>query len=59
MKRIVLVAAVAMLALASCKKDYVCTVAGVEVPYKNLSKSDAETLQTACEAGGVGTWSTK
>lgn len=63
MKRIVLVAAVAMLSLASCKKDYVCTVSllgtSVETDFPGLNKSDADEAKIACETGGLGVWSTK
>ena len=62
MKRIVLVAAVAMLSLASCKKDYVCsiTVLGTTTDTEDpgLNKSDAEDVEAACKLVG-GTWSTK
>lgn len=47
---------------ASCTKDYVCTVGSgsqeTSVPYNNLKKDEAETLQAGCEFGG-GTWSVK
>lgn len=55
-------AAVAVLALASCKKDYVCKVEAfgisVEQEYPGLNKDDAKTAENSCKAGG-GTWSTK
>lgn len=48
--------------LASCKKDYTCTVSvlGIEstVEYNDLDKDEAEAAETACTAAG-GTWATK
>lgn len=62
MKKVILVSAVALLALASCKKDYVCTydVFGIEtsIDYPNLEKDLVDDVETTCEAIG-GTWSTK
>jgi len=65
MKKVLGVAAVAVLgvvALASCKKDYTCsvTVSGMttSVEYPGLSKSEAESAESACKSGG-GTWSAK
>ncbi|GAA0876647.1 hypothetical protein GCM10009118_30570 [Wandonia haliotis] len=55
-------AAVAMLSLASCKKDYVCTweADGVSLSqdYPGLDKDAAEATETTCKNAG-GTWSTK
>lgn len=60
MKKIILVAAVGMLALVSCKKDYSCDceTAGISTPVeiKNSSKSDAtdacDKLNTAALVAG-------
>lgn len=58
----VLFAAVAVLALASCKKTYTCTVKSGDVSstveYPDLNKAEAETAESACKSIG-GTWSTK
>lgn len=55
-------AAVAMLSLASCKKDYVCTweAGGTSLTqdYPGLDKTAAEAAETNCKNIG-GTWSTK
>ncbi len=58
MKKIILVGAVALLGLASCKKDYTCectaTVDGYSASASttlNATKSDAT---EACEAGTAG-----
>ena len=65
MKKVLGVAAIAVLgvvALASCKKDYTCsvTIDGVtaSADYPGLSKSEAAATETTCKAGG-GTWSAK
>jgi hypothetical protein len=63
MKRVVLVAAVAMLSLASCKKDYVCTIdlpifGEVETDYKDLTSSEAKDGKSDCESVS-GVWSVK
>ena len=58
MKKIVLVAAVACLALSSCKKDYTCTCKDQDTPpfddvvitYTNVKKKDA---QNACNAANT------
>jgi hypothetical protein len=65
-KSIFVVAGVAMLALASCKKDYTCectvTTMGIAVPtlpaeFKDVKKKDAEeacdALQTTYTVGGA------
>ncbi len=53
MKRVVLVAAVAMLALASCKKTYVCKykvgTLDQEITYKDVKKSGKAAVETACD----------
>ena len=59
MKKVLLVAAVAMLALASCKKDYTCDCGIISQDYNGLNKDDAATLQTSCETGNICTWSVK
>ena len=65
MKKLVLFASAAMIVLsvASCKKDYTCTctVFGITVSqdYNDLKKKDAETLEASCTAGGYCTWATK
>lgn len=55
-------AAVAVLALASCKKDYTCKieVAGISTSqdYEGLDKDEAKSAESACELAG-GKWSTK
>jgi hypothetical protein len=60
MKKVFLASAFAVLgiiALSSCKKDYTCTPLGstTGITYPDLSKSEAETVETACKFGG-GTW---
>ena len=55
MKKVILVAALSMLALASCKKDYVCTYtdgSGDEqtFDYPNLSKTGKEAAEVSCDA---------
>jgi len=61
MKKIILFSAVSLLALASCKKDYTCTVdiLGTEVvtDYPGLTKDQAEKNKEACEV--IGTWAVK
>jgi len=64
-KSIFVFAGVAMLALASCKKDYTCectvTANGISIPYtaefKDAKKKDAkeacDALQTTYSAGGA------
>ena len=56
----VLFAALAVLALASCKKEYTCTISGVSVTYSEENYTDAQidAIKTSCELGG-GTWKTK
>lgn len=65
MKKVLGVAAFAvlgMVALSSCKKDYVCkwTAGGAEYSqdYPGLDKSAADAAETNCKNIG-GTWSTK
>ncbi|MFD1553919.1 hypothetical protein DNU06_14055 [Putridiphycobacter roseus] len=54
MKKVILIAAVSMLALASCKKDYTCecTIDSEVYTYelKDVKKSDAK---DACDAVGA------
>jgi len=61
MKKVVLVAAVAMLSLASCKKDYTCectTASGIKTStvFKDAKSSEAEdacsTLSTLSSISG-------
>lgn len=55
MKKVIAFAAVAMVALASCKKDYTCTCTydlmgesmSVDAPLNDMKKKDAE---EACDA---------
>jgi hypothetical protein len=58
--------AIGILALtcASCKKDYACTcyagtVLETTVDYSGLSKSEAETAETACALNSACTWEAK
>ncbi|HPH83318.1 MAG TPA: hypothetical protein PL185_12130 [Flavobacteriales bacterium] len=59
----VLVAVAVVAFFASCKKDYTCTceVLGVKtsVDYNGLSKSEAETAETACTSSSICTWAEK
>ncbi|MGV6861400.1 MAG: hypothetical protein ACWA41_06490 [Putridiphycobacter sp.] len=59
MKKVLLVSAFAVLALASCEKDYSCTVTvfGSEIKsdYNNLNKEEAADQKEACESVG-GEW---
>jgi len=61
-KFVLAVAAVAMISLASCKKDYVCTwKVGDNTytqDYPGLKKDAAKAAETNCKNVG-GTWSTK
>lgn len=54
MKKVILVAAVSMMALASCKKDYTCTCTtlGIDtaIPLNDYKKADA---QDACDASST------
>ncbi len=65
MKKAILCAAVGMLALASCKKDYTCTyentVLGSEtvINYNNLSKDEADELEDTCKDNFDGKWAVK
>ncbi|MBX3163940.1 MAG: hypothetical protein KF900_05625 [Bacteroidetes bacterium] len=54
MKKIVMIAAVVALSMASCKKDYTCECSGGSIPaglakieYKKVKKKDA---QSSCDA---------
>ncbi len=59
MKKIILVAAVGMLALVSCKKNYTCDCTSItDIDYK-LNKADAETTKKACETIPTCKWVTK
>ena len=53
MKKVILVSAVALMALASCKKDYVCTYDTIlgeyEVEWLDLDKDGKEAAETACD----------
>ena len=53
-------AALLVFGMSSCSKDYTCDceVFGIttSTPFNDLSKSDAETLQSQCEVGGICTW---
>lgn len=56
--------AVAVVALfASCKKDYTCTCeafgVSTSVDYNGLSKSEAETAETACTSSSLCKWAEK
>ena len=67
MKKLLFVAAVAVVALSSCKKDYTCEctveVFGVSssssVDYEGLSKSEADDLEATCTSSSFCTWSEK
>lgn len=52
MNKLFLVAAVAVLGLSACKKDYTCTceVLGTEsvTEYEGLNKDDADTAEGVC-----------
>jgi len=63
MKKMILVAAVATFALASCKKDYVCTYTDSDgqkhtTDYPGLSKTSKSAAETSCALSG-GTLSEK
>lgn len=63
MKLIIAIGIVA-LAFSSCKKDYACTcyagtVLETTVDYNGLSKSEAETAETACTLNSACNWETK
>ncbi len=62
MRANLLLVIVAMLALASCTKDYVCTIEWYDGPtedvFKGLDKDEAREVQKSCQALG-GTWSMK
>lgn len=55
MKKIIFIACLSLVALASCKKDYTCTVAGVVVNYTDLDKDGADAAKSTCTFAG-GTW---
>jgi len=59
MKKMIVLGAVALLALASCKKDYTCDCGIISQDYNDINKDDAETLKASCETGGICTWSVK
>ncbi len=57
----VMFAAVAVLALASCKKSYTCKFSdssSAEITYTDLNKTEADAAESACKMAG-GSWSTK
>lgn len=64
MKKLLFVAALAVFALSSCKKDYTCTctleflgqTSSTTVDYEGLSKSEAEDAETACTSSSICTW---
>jgi len=55
MKKVLLVSAFAVLALASCKKDYECDCGAFgTTTYNDLSNDDADVAQAACEDNTAG-----
>jgi hypothetical protein len=60
MKKLLILTVFALVALTSCRKDYVCTFEDNPIipslQYPDLTKSEAAELQDACEASG-GVWS--
>lgn len=54
------VAVLGSVALASCKKDYVCKYGDgyPDVTYSKLNKTEATAAESACKLAG-GTWSKK
>lgn len=57
MKKVFAFAALSLLVLASCKKDYTCDYGdGDTTTYTGLTKSQATAAESACALGG-GTWS--
>jgi hypothetical protein len=65
MKKLVLFASAAMivLSMASCKKDYTCTCTFFGITssyeYKDLKKKDADALGAACTSSSICTWTVK
>lgn len=57
MKKIIFIACLSLVALASCKKDYTCTVAGSTINYPDLNNDEADAAEAACKGVG-GTWAT-
>jgi|LakMenEpi03Aug12_release.lakeMendotaPanAssembly.Ray.scaffolds.fasta_scaffold1481935_1 hypothetical protein len=57
MKKVIFIACLSLVVLASCKKDYTCTVVGVDVQYVGLDKDEAKAVETSCKSVG-GTWTT-
>ena len=59
MKKLFFVAAIAVVALSSCKKDYTCTYEGSDgeevQEYNDLDKDQADAAESACNILG-GTW---
>jgi hypothetical protein len=63
MKKVLLLLSVVAL-VSSCKKDYACTcyagtVLETTVDYNGLSKSEAETAETACTLNSACNWEAK
>ena len=58
MKNLFILTVFALIALTSCKKDYVCSIGGIDVQYPDLDKAEAEAAETACESVD-GDWSVK
>ena len=61
MKNLFILTVFALLALTSCKKDYVCSFDSELIPdveYNDLDKDEAEAAETACELVD-GDWSVK
>ena len=60
MKNLFILTVFALIALTSCKKDYVCSFDDSsflgDVEYKDLDKDEAEAAKDACELLG-GDWS--
>ena len=56
MKNLFILTVFALIALTSCKKDYVCSVDGIDVKYPDLDKDEAAAAETACELVD-GVWS--
>lgn len=63
MKKVLFVGALALVSLASCKKDYTCSCSGTDLPenfkkfeYSKMKKDDAEAAcssqQTVLKSGG-------
>ncbi len=61
MKNLFILTVFALIALTSCKKDYVCSFDNEfidDIEYNDLDKDEAEALEAACETAG-GDWSVK